>query len=108
MIKKILYIARSNFHISGGYQVYQEPPIKLFSRKDASVCWSGGDGENGRLLVCYYALERFVSILEIPQATCIKVEVCEDKDNDFASIKVLDRNFNCKMIYCDGRMKMRS
>lgn len=103
MIRKTFYIARGN--MSKGYQVFETSPIKIFSTRDASVCWSGGPGEKGRLKVCFYALERFLSILELPLGLCMAIEI--EERGDFASIKVLRRDFPCETVFTDGMSKTR-
>lgn len=103
MSKEIFYIAKCN--ITKSCKIYREPPIKLFSVSDATVGWSGGKGKNGRIVVCLHALDRLISILEMPPATCMKVGI--EAEGDSASIKVLDRNVNCKVVYCNSSAKTR-
>ena len=91
----LFYLAKNN--INKGIDVYRKPPIKLFRIRDANVCWSGSGGEDGEMIVCFYILERFISGLEQPPGSCMKVEVGSVDGVIF--IKILDRDVDCKVNY---------
>ena len=91
-MKSIFYLAKCS--ISGGVEVFQRPPIKLVRFSDASICWSGSGGEKGRVLVCFYSLDKFIATLKQHPGTCMMIEV--ENEEDVAAIRVINRNMKCE------------
>lgn len=96
MTKSIFYLAKANFGALG-VSIFRKPPIKLFRTRDANVCWSGGEGEGGRLVAYIYALGKLIPILDVPQATCMEVEI--ESEEGETVIRVIDKSVDCEVSY---------